>query len=439
MAKIEVVLPQMGEGIIEATITRWLIELNEFVEEDEPLVEIATDKVDSEIPAPKSGKLVKCFYSESEVPKVGDVIAIIEDDEPSVIDDEPKSFFKEISDSENSANSAIDKADELVGIGATVKALDDENGISLFIKHFASLRGVGVSELVKITKDNSGAEVSKKDVLDYIKAGRKHKDVEVKEKIVSVKVEAGDKKEEIEYRVRDGEEIVNIDRTRSLIAEHMVRSLKTAPHVTSFVEADITPLVAWRESIKNDYKKARGYSLTYTPIIAEIVVRALKVYPTINASMLSESKYVKKKYINIGIATALPDGNLIVPVVKDADMKNLDSLSEEIADITSRAKRAKLKPSETADGTFTITNLGQTGNISGTPIINQPQSAILAVGAIKKKPGVVEVNGELAVGIRDILTLSLSYDHRIIDGALGGMFLSEISRQLEEFVPPAKI
>lgn len=435
MAKVEVILPQMGEGIIEATITRWLIEVDSEVEEDEPLVEIATDKVDSEIPAPVSGKLIKCFYSESETPKVGDVIAIIEDENPepeetSTLTVKPLTKLVQIEEPVVSEEIAV--SDDIIDESENIADVDSK--ISLFIKQFANLRGVSIRELKKIVKDKNQNNISKSDVLQYIKDGRPYKVAEKQKSKISSS-DAKQSKDFEDYIAREGETVVNIDRTRALIANHMVRSVQTAPHVTSFVEADITSLVAWRDSVKAAYKQKYGYSLTYTPILVQVVVQALKKFPQINVSLLPNNQLVLKNYINIGIATALPDRNLIVPVIKKADFKSLNSLTKEISDLTYRARNQQLKPGETADGTFTITNLGQTGNISGTPIINQPESAILAAGAIKKKPGVVAVQGELTIGIRDILTLSLSYDHRIIDGALGGTFLSYIAELLEAYKP----
>ena len=425
MAKVEVILPQMGEGIIEATITRWLVEVNSDVDEDEPLVEIATDKVDSEIPSPVSGKLIKCFYSESEIPKVGDVIAIIDDGTPEV--EVETVLIEKPSEPIHVQVKPEDKPREEV----VFEPIDpDAHNLNLFIRQFAGLRGVTVDELLRIQHDQQPREISKEDVLQYIKEGRYYRNAQKKNEVKKVAVD--DSKD---YIPKEGETVVNIDRTRALIAEHMVRSLQTAPHVTSFVEADITGLVAWRDKIKESFKTHHGFSFTYTPILVNAVIKALKKHPQLNVSLLPNNQLVLKKYLNIGVATALPDGNLIVPVVKDADFKSITNLATEIFDLTSRARKNQLKPGETAEGTFTITNLGQTGNISGTPIINQPESAILAVGAIKKKPGVVNNNGDMAIGIRDIMTLSLSYDHRIIDGSLGGAFLTSVAEELENFEP----
>jgi 2-oxoglutarate dehydrogenase E2 component (dihydrolipoamide succinyltransferase) len=437
MAKVEVVLPQMGEGIIEATITRWLAEVNTDVKEDDSIVEIATDKVDSEIPSPVSGKLVKQFFSEGEIPKVGDVIAIIDDGKEAGID----SYSDVLSDvKKNIETQKKQDTEKKKQIASHRKSnLDAATSIehkntSPFIRYFAKQRGITSKELIKLKGSGVSGQLTKSDIFNYLKEGRLFRYDQENNYLLSQKDEGIVQ----DYIPKEGEIVLKLDRTRSLIAEHMVRSVLTAPHVTSFVEADITPLVSWRNSIKADFKERQGVSLTFTPIITEVVVQALKEYPKINASLV-QGNLILKKYINIGIATVLPDGNLIVPVVKNADTHTLTKLALEIYDKTSRARIGKLAPGESAGGTFTITNLGQVGNISGTPIINQPESAILAVGAIKKKPGVVENQGEYTIGIRDIITLSLSYDHRIVDGALGGAFLTRVGELLENYTTSQKL
>ena len=437
MAKIEVTLPQMGEGIIEATITRWLVDLNTQIEEDEPLVEIATDKVDSEIPAPVSGTLVKQFFSEGEIPKIGEVIAILEDG--SAEPEDTKADGQDLDQHKEAANLVV-KSNDPTGARAErrtkrskVIASEANKHISPFIRQFSRARGISLKELAQISGTGTNGLLTKHDVYSYIKDGRPFRLEEHEVSELPVASKQGKESMGVPYQPADGEEVVEIDRTRSLIAQHMVKSVQTAPHVTSFVEADVTALVQWRESIKNRFKTDHGISFTYTPVLVQAVIKALKEYPDINVSLLPGNKLVRKSYYNIGIATALPDGNLIVPVIKNADRLSATKLALDIAEITSRARIGKLNPGDTNNGTFTITNLGLFGNISGTPIINQPESAILAVGAIKKKPGVVNSDGTLTIGIRDIMTLSLSYDHRIVDGALGGAFLSRIGQLLEEF------
>lgn len=436
MAKIEVLLPQLGEGVIEATITRWLLELKQQVEEDEPLVEIATDKVDSEIPSPATGILIKQFFTEGEIPRVGDVIAIIETNSEADSDEEYE-------DSNHKAASVVIDEEEV-----TPKIVEQETVIDTtksektiitpFIRHYAGQRGIGYEDLKKISGSGENGTITKQDILDYFKIEKVVNGVQSTQpseinKTVFQEQHEGKNEEQI-YVPKEGEEVVKIDRTRKLIAGYMVKSIQTAPHVTSTVEADVTHIVQWREKIKADFKSKNGANLTYTPVIVEQVVKALKEFPEINVSLYGDT-LVKKKYINIGIATALPNGNLIVPVIRNADHKNLTSLAIEISAQSNRARTGKLKPGDTTGGTFTITNLGQFNNIMGTPIINQPESAILAVGAIKKRAWVIEENGTMGIGVRDVLTLSLSYDHRIIDGALGGAFLNYIGQLLEKSTP----
>ncbi len=430
MANIEVHLPSLGEGIIEATITRWLTELDSEVIEDEPLVEIATDKVDSEIPSPVSGILKKQFFREGEVPKVGDVIAIIgtlgSDTEEEVL--EAPGQKEEATRLEDAQNLPLPDNDE----DSQENRKAGHSVITPFIRHYASQRGISFEELLQVKGTGENGNITKMDVRNYF-TSEKVIQGEIKQsekRTVSFKKTVNEDLQPV-YHPKEGEELEEMGRMRKLIAEHMVRSVSVAPHVTSTVEVDLTQTVKWRGSIKEKFKGETGVNLTYTSIIAEQVVRALKEYPGINVSLYG-NYLVKKKYINLGIATALADNNLIVPVVRNADHLNLKKLALTMDDLIKRARKGGLKPGETEGGTFTITNIGTFNNIMGTPIINQPQSAILAVGTIKKKPWVVELDGALTVGIRDILTLSLSYDHRVIDGALGASFLNRIGQLLEE-------
>ncbi len=431
MAKIEVLLPQMGEGIIEATLTRWLIDINNSVEEDEPLFEIATDKVDSEIPSPATGVLLKQFFSEGEIPKVGDVIAIIQTNSDDISEEVNEESTNEL---EQTYKVQIEDSSQPIA----QKRPAGKSIITPFIRHYASQRGISLEELKNISGTGENGAITKLDVVGYFKSDKVVNSIQPSSKPITDRkefnVEQPNELSKQTYIPKEGEEVVEIDRTRKLIAEYMVKSVQTAPHVTSTIEIDITHVVQWREKIKANFKAENAANLTYTAIIVEQVVKALKEFPGINVS-LNGSLLIKKKYINIGIATALPNGNLIVPVIRNADRKNLTKLAIEIADQTFRARAGQLKPGDTVGGTFTITNLGQFNNVMGTPIINQPESAILAVGVIKKKPWVVEVGGEQTIGVRDILTLSLSYDHRIIDGALGGAFLNRIGILLEQLSP----
>jgi 2-oxoglutarate dehydrogenase E2 component (dihydrolipoamide succinyltransferase) len=433
MSYIEVVLPQMGEGVIEATITRWFVEVNSKISADEPLLEIATDKVDSEIPSPVNGILIKKFFAEGEIPKVGDVIAIVQSENgqegavAEILTSEIKNYQETKPVDFNPQSSSINKQ----SIQNNQPSLNKSHKASPFITHYAGQRGISVDELENVTGTGARGEITKTDVDNYFRTRRykvAHSPVEATFFVNKTAITPAG------YEPRDGEEIIEIDRTRKIIAERMQQSLQTAPHVTSFIDADVTPLVLWREQNKKKFLEQNKIGLTYTPVIAEIVVKALKEFPDINVSFVND-KIIRKKYINIGIATALPNGNLVVPVVKEADKLNLLKLALDIHDLATRARNGNLAPGETQGGTFTITNLGQFNTTTGTPIINQPESAILAVGAIKKKPGVVDVNGLHTIGIRDIVTLALSYDHRIVDGALGGAFLSRIAYLLENSLP----
>ena len=434
MANIEVLLPQMGEGVIEATVTRWLVEINSEVSEDEPLVEIATDKVDSEVPSPVSGKLIKTFYAEGEIPKVGDILAIISTsskDNPNntIAQEEPAAHIEKHTVEEKKTSAALN-AERISSTGPISKVIQTEN-LSPFIRMYARQRGISIDELSLLHGTGKNGGITKDDVIQYFKSGKSlsHiKGLNGNNKKTTVPIEKKN------YIPAEGEIVTELDKTRKKIAEHMQRSVQTAPHVTSFIDVDATSLVQWREQNKKTFFQKYGVNITYTPIITGIVVLALKEFPDINVS-LWENQLIQKKYINIGIATALPDGNLIVPVLKNADKINLSKMATDIHDLAQRARNGKLNPGETQGGTFTITNLGQFGNVTGTPIINQPESAILAVGAIKKKPWVVGINGTLTIGIRDIVTLALSYDHRIIDGALGGAFLSRIGSLMENHLP----
>lgn len=422
MAKIEVLLPQLGEGVIEATITRWLMELNSEIEEDDPIVEIATDKVDSEIPAPVSGTIIEVFFSEGDTPKVGDVIAIIESK------GELDSEFEVISKSYEKNEEVPPPKNIVKEEPVAVKTKQTNTIITPFIRHFASQRGINYDELQQLSGTGDSGSITREDVLNYFKTNNS---------LVSAVLEKNEQKQKHikeRYVPKEGEEVVELEGARKIIADRMLASVHTAPHVTSTVEVDVTEMVQWRESIKRGFIAEHGINITYTPIVMQIVVQALKEFPGVNVSLI-DNQIIKKKYINIGIATALENGNLIVPVVKNTDHLNLTKTAIQLVDLTNRARSGGLKPGEASGGTFTITNLGQFNNVMGTPIINQPESAILAVGAIKKRAWVVENQGTQTIGVRDVLTLSLSYDHRIIDGALGGAFLNKIGLLLEKFIP----
>ncbi|MBA7519579.1 Dihydrolipoyllysine-residue acetyltransferase component of pyruvate dehydrogenase complex [subsurface metagenome] len=440
MSKIEVILPAMGEGIIEATITKWLVEEGKFVHEDESLLEIATDKVDSEIPAPASGMLSRIIYREGEIPKVGEVLAIIESGiEKKIVITEEKTdtdigdntIFKEVADNEILPDKPVISSSE----SKKIRSSSEDLILTPFIRFLAKNRGITFEELRQIKGTGLNGRITKADLTSYIVSGRSYQAVrsaDFSREQVSKTVQKENKQEE--YNIGPGEELIEMDRTRKLIAEHMVRSKRISPHVTSTVEVDVTSLVLWRNKNKDNFSKKYGVKLTFTPTVVYAAVKALKEFPDINISVSGHS-IIRKKYINIGVATALPDGNLIVPVIKDADKRNFANIALQVADLASKARQSKLKPSDIKGGTFTITNMGRYDNISGTPIINQPEVAILAVGAIKRKPAVVINNGTETLGIRDIMVLSLTYDHRVVDGSLGGSFVQTLGKYLTKELP----
>lgn len=439
MGKLELTLPAMGEGIIEATITKWFVKEGDTVDEDDSLLEVATDKVDSEIPAPCSGKIGQIIYHEGEIPKIGEVLAIIESD--SVQEEEtgepaPAEFVKEAA--------AAEKAEVKAEIPrkqtrpASVKRIDGADGNDLhltpFVRFLARDRGISTQELKQIKGSGANNRLTRDDINRYILEGRPFRTLD---SVGEARAEVSGPQiilEGKEYEPGPGETVIPMDRTRKVIAEHMVRSKRTSPHVTSMVEVDLTRVVQWREANKQRFQEIHGVKLTYTPVIVEAVVHALKEFPGVNISV-SGDKIIQKSYLNIGVATALPDGNLIVPVIKNADQRNFVNIALVLHELVGKARNNKLTPADIKGGTFTITNMGQYDNVSGTPIINQPEAAILAVGAIKKKPAVVKINNELTIGIRDIMVLSLTYDHRVVDGSLGGSFVRAIGKYLESRLP----
>lgn len=467
MAQVEVIMPKMGESITEATITKWLKQEGDVVEADEPIVEIATDKVDSEVPAPVSGKIVKILYKENDVVPVGSPIAIIETEGEAAevegaarVAEEP---VKEVAVQETKEQPVV--AQQTAVQEATIKPTTSDNGdrskfFSPVVMRIAQEHGISMAELASIKGTGLGGRVTKKDILRYIKEKQSKQQVveaqpETKTEEKKVAEPAPSVHEPVtrvqqpqapavvsstDYEQKYGGpvEVIEMDRVRRLIAEHMVRSKQTSPHVTSFAEADVTRIVKWREKIKDEFFKREGFKLTYTPIFIEAAVKALKDYPLLNASVEGD-KIIVKKFINIGVAVALPDGNLIVPVIKNADQYNLVGLARVLNDLVTRARSGQLRPEDIEGGTFTLTNVGTFGSIAGTPIINQPQVAILATGAIKKRPVVIETEEGDMIGIRHIMICSLSYDHRIIDGALGATFLNRFVYYVENFDTNQKI
>ena len=441
MSKTEVILPAMGEGIIEATITRWLVHVGDIVQEDEPLLEVATDKVDSEIPSPGSGVITRIIYHEGEIPKVGEVLAIIETkfEKNEMLSEESSAFSQEpkVMVDKTVIPEAINNAPEVIENKKIPKEnkSDDDILITPYIRYFAKNRGISIDELRQIQGSGLGDRITKADLNLYITSGRTF--ISSGSEQIPITQKAKIEQEgntNTDYILQDGEELIEMDRTRKLIADHMVRSKQISPHVTSTVEVDVSSLVNWRNKEKDKFYKLHGVKLTFTPLVVVAAVKALKDFPGINISVAG-NYIVQKDYINIGVATALPDGNLIVPVIKGADKNNFVSISRQVADLAERARKNKLNPTEIRGGTFTITNMGRYDTITGTPIINQPEVAILAVGAIKKKPAVVLVNGIESIGIRDIMVLSLTYDHRVVDGSLGGSFVQRIGKYLSEEIP----
>ncbi len=435
MAHREIPLPGMGEGVIEAVITRWLVKEGEQVEEEQPLVEVATDKVDSEVISPAAGKVVKILHPEGETVEVGKTLLIIKDDTPEEKKNEPLAGVGRISDEIVDISDTAEKTTEKEDKIEREERSDDHSVnqkkrfLSPLVRKIISEEGIREEELEDLVGSGINRRITKEDLLQWI-AERKRPE----------KVTAGEKEESDQARhssrdegeSSDEYEVIEMDRVRRLIADHMVESVKRAPHVTSFIEVDVTAMVEWRSRIKDDFFKREGEKLTFTPLFIEAVAHTLREFPMVNVSV-DGTRILRKKHINIGMATALPDGNLIVQVIRDADRKNLVGLAKEVNDLADRARKGKLKPAEIQGGTFTITNFGTFRNLTGTPIINQPESAILGVGAILKKPAVVATSHSDAIAVRHLVILSLSYDHRVIDGALGGRFLQRLAEYLEGF------
>lgn len=444
MARYELVLPKMGESVAEATIIKWLKQPGDTIEMDESVLEIATDKVDSDVPSPVAGKLLETRYQVEDIVQVGTVVAVIETEgDPSSGDETLSPEVKEEKEEAEESGSPVNEVEQadlvpgtdLLAEAETSPAREPENTgrfYSPLVKSMAAEEGISLSELDSIKGSGSEGRVTKQDILDYI---RQHKAPGSTAPAAVTKETAGsataDRRESPPAVSVSGEdEIIEMDRMRRLIAEHMVMSKQTSPHVTSFIEADVTNIVKWRERVKSGFEKREGEKITFTPVFIEAVAKAIKDLPMINVSV-SGNQIIKKKDINIGMATALPSGNLIVPVIKNADQLNLVGLTKSVNDLALRARTSRLKPDDTVGGTFTVTNVGTFGNVMGTPIINQPQAAILAVGAIKKKPAVIETEYGDVIAIRHLMFLSLSYDHRIIDGSLGGSFIRKVADYLE--------
>lgn len=430
MARFELKLPKMGESVAEATITNWLKKVGETIEMDEAVLEIATDKVDSEVPSEVAGTLVEILFNVDDVVQVGQTIAIIETEGIAV------------------AATAEVKAEAPVAIDEVVKTVNPETSgaietvspadfsgsdkfFSPLVKNIAKQEGISLAELESIAGSGKDGRVNKEDLLNYIKNRGSQTSVQP---VLETKTISNLKPETstAPISLNGGDEIVEMDRMRKLISGYMVASIQTSAHVQSFIEVDVTNIVKWRDKVKNAFEKREGEKLTFTPIFMEAVAKALKDFPGMNISVDGEF-IIKRKNINLGMAAALPNGNLIVPVIKNADQLNLVGMAKAVNDLGNRAKAGKLKPDDTQGGTYTVTNVGTFGSVFGTPIINQPQVGILALGAIRKVPAVIETPEGDFIGIRQKMFLSHSYDHRVVDGALGGSFVKRVAEYLEAF------
>ena len=421
MANFELVMPKLGESIIEATIVRWHKKEGDQVVEDESIADLATDKVDSEIPSPVEGIVTKLFYKEGDVVPVGKIIAIInmggaDAVVPAVSQSNPAPEATEVKAEAVSAPAAIQHVEP---------AIESNRFYSPLVRSIAKQENIPFGELENVAGTGKDNRLTKQDLLTYIQNRG------VKPSVQPVVAERP-KVQAPAVTSSTGDIIIEMDRMRRLIADHMVMSKQVSPHVTSFIEVDVTNMVRWREKIKDNFTKREGQKITYTPLFVEATARALREFPNVNAS-IDGYKIIQRKAINIGMAAALPDGNLIVPVIKNADQKNLLGIVKDVNDLADRSRKNKLNPDDIAGGTFTITNFGSFDSLTGVPVINQPQVAILGIGTIKKRPWVLETADGDVIAIRHICMLSLSYDHRLVDGALAGQFIKRIQQILEGF------
>jgi len=458
MAQVELLMPKMGESIMEATILTWLKKVGDEIALDESILEIATDKVDTEVPSPASGILSEILFQEGDTIEVGKAIAVISTDaediqptnvpvaEPIVMESQPAVAEAPVISPPVATISAAPPKEQK----AVISNGNGDRFYSPLVLNIARSEGINISTLESIPGTGMNGRVTKKDILAYINSGspslaetkvevpespQSAPAVQAKAKAPEVIVSASSAPKPI---VSGGDEIVEMDRMRKLIADHMVMSKKVSPHVTSFVEADVTNIVNWRNKVKTDFQKREGQKITYTPIFMQAVIKAIKDFPGVNVSV-DGNNIIHKKNINLGMATALPSGNLIVPVIKNADQFNLLGLTKQVNDLALRARENKLKPDDIQGGTYTVTNVGTFGNVMGTPIINQPQVAILALGAIRKKPAVIETPEGDSIGIRHMMFMSHAYDHRVVDGFLGGSFVRRVADYLEAFDPDTEV
>ncbi|ACU07935.1 Dihydrolipoamide acyltransferase component of branched-chain alpha-keto acid dehydrogenase complex [Flavobacteriaceae bacterium 3519-10] len=435
MAEYKLILPSMGEGVMEATIISWLFAEGDMVKEDDSVVEIATDKVDSDVPTPVSGKIVKILKQKDEVAKIGEVIAILEiageggavADQPQ----EPKHADEVQTDIPQLSEQEIQELDKTLE-RATPQAFTGDLYLSPLVKNIAQQENISENELKSIKGTGMDGRITKENILAFIENRTSQPAPAVAApQTVAAPVQAA-APVFAPVKVGEGDEVIQMDRVRKIIADAMVNSKRISPHVTSFIETDVTNVVKWRTKHKDIFEKREGEKLTYMPIFVKAIVKAIQDFPMINVSVDGD-KIIKKKNINIGMATALPDGNLIVPVIKNADQLSLSGLAKAINDLAHRARNKKLRPEDTQGATYTISNVGGFGNLMGTPIIPQPQVAIMAVGAIVKKPAVLETKDGDVIAIRSLMFMSHSYDHRVVDGSLGGMFLKHVHDYLQNW------
>ncbi|MBO3269488.1 dihydrolipoamide acetyltransferase family protein [Hymenobacter defluvii] len=478
MARVEMTMPKMGESIMEGTVLKWLKQVGDTIEQDESVLEVATDKVDTEVPALHAGVLQEILVQEGDVVPVGAPIAIVETDAAgasasapaAAAEATPQASAPDTSDDEEEAAATVPHVPHATPPASSAVAPAAGRFYSPLVLSIAREEGISLADLEQLPGTGAEGRVTKKDILDYVADGKKPlaqpqaapaptpapasqaetpaapaAQPEAKATAApksAATTESKSKPEEQKAKpapsVSGNDELVEMDRMRKMIAQRMIDSKRISPHVTSFVEADVTELVNWRNQHKDAYKKRTGENLTFTPLFIQAIARAIQDLPNINVSV--EGDYIiKKRDINIGVAVALPSGNLIVPVIHNADQLNLNGLSKRVNDLANRARQNKLKPEDLEGGTYTVSNVGSFGNVMGTPIIMQPQVAIMAVGAIKKKPAVIETPQGDLIGIRHFMFLSHSYDHRVVDGSLGGMFVRKVADYLEQFDPNTTI
>lgn len=426
MATFDILMPKMGESIQEATITKWFKNVGDTIEEEDILLEIATDKVDSEIPSPVDGVLIKVLFEEGALVPVGEIIAVVDlDGDGNAVAEEAKTEGK-------TKKQTIPEKSSLQQVEDAVKQdfTKTDKFFSPLVKSIAEKENVSIQELESIQGTGTNGRVKKEDLLYYL--DNRGTDQKSTSSVVDKTSHTVQKVQAPKVTASSGDQIIQMDRMRKMIADHMVMSKQVSPHVTNFIEADVTGLVQWRNKVKDEFQKREGQKITFMPVFIEAVAKALKKYPGINASVDTDN-IILRKNINIGIAVALPTGNLIVPVVKNADQKSLLGITVDMNHLASKARNNSLNPDDIQDGTFTISNFGSFGNLTGTPIINQPQVAILATGNIEKKPAVLETPTGDVIAIRHKMILALTYDHRVIDGAMAGGFLRFLADLLEQF------